>query len=130
MNVVAGAEAVADAVEAGQLAHLRYVSPDEPGLRREAAGGAFRYVDHHGAAVADEKTLARIRPSPFRRPIRMYGSAVTPTTIYRRSAAMPAAGGNTATTHAGGWCATTPNTIICYLRFPRQERHPAPYRSA
>jgi DNA topoisomerase-1 len=42
-------------------AHLRYVSPDTPGIRRERTADGFRYLDNHGQPVTDEKVLARIR---------------------------------------------------------------------
>lgn len=46
---------------AARSAGLRYVSSDEPGLRRVGRPGRFQYVDASGRSVRDEKTLARIR---------------------------------------------------------------------
>ncbi len=50
-----------DPEEAARAAHLRYVSPDRPGIRRERAKDGFRYLDHEGREITDDKTLARIR---------------------------------------------------------------------
>lgn len=43
-----------DAARCAQAAGLRYVSPDEPGIRRIRRGRGFSYVDAGGAAVAAE----------------------------------------------------------------------------
>jgi DNA topoisomerase I len=40
---------------------LRYVSDEQPGIRRQSAQSGFRYVDADGVAIRDEKTLARIQ---------------------------------------------------------------------
>ena len=40
---------------------LRYVSDDEPGLRRHKTRSGFRYVDAAGHTVSDEATLQRVR---------------------------------------------------------------------
>ncbi len=50
-----------DSVEAAQVAGLRYVSADRPGIRRVRAGAGFRYVDPHGRPVRNQATLRRIR---------------------------------------------------------------------
>ena len=42
-------------------AGLRYVTDDEPGLRRERRGRSFRYLQATGRPVKDPATLARIR---------------------------------------------------------------------
>jgi DNA topoisomerase I len=47
--------------EAASAAHLRYVSSDAPGIRRERTQDGFRYLRPAGGPVTDEKTLARIR---------------------------------------------------------------------
>jgi DNA topoisomerase-1 len=44
-----------------QPAPLRYVSGEEPGLRRVRQGAGFRYVDPQGRNVRDPETLVRIR---------------------------------------------------------------------
>ena len=47
-----------------KTARLRYVSDDEPGIRRERTGTGptdFRYVSATGDAIDDEATIARIR---------------------------------------------------------------------
>jgi DNA topoisomerase-1 len=44
-----------------RAAKLRYVSPDQPGFRRVPTEDGFRFVDHHGEAIEDGETLARIR---------------------------------------------------------------------
>jgi DNA topoisomerase-1 len=51
----------ADPREAAESAGLRYVTDEEPGIRREPAGDAFRYVRTGGGEVRDETTLERIR---------------------------------------------------------------------
>jgi DNA topoisomerase-1 len=48
-------------VESAQLAGLRYVREDQPGIRRVRCGTGFRYVDLDGATVRDRTTLRRIR---------------------------------------------------------------------
>jgi len=40
---------------------LRYVSDEEPGLRRRRAGRSFRYLDAKGAPVGDPAVLDRVR---------------------------------------------------------------------
>ncbi len=50
-----------DPVESAKAAGLRYVTDDEPGIRRKKHGKGFSYVDPQGRAVRDEKTLERIR---------------------------------------------------------------------
>lgn len=40
-----------DPQECARVAGLRYVSPDDPGLRRVRRGRGFSYLDAHGAAV-------------------------------------------------------------------------------
>ncbi len=53
-------EELQDPVESARLAGLRYVSDQEPGIRREPAGEHFRYRDPDGSLVRDDETLARI----------------------------------------------------------------------
>lgn len=50
-----------DPVESARAAGLRYVTDDEPGIRRKKHGKGFSYVDPQGRAVRDGKTLERIR---------------------------------------------------------------------
>jgi DNA topoisomerase-1 len=52
--------------DAGSLAHareagLRYVSVDDPGIRREKHGKGWSYLGPDGKAIEDEDTLLRIR---------------------------------------------------------------------
>jgi DNA topoisomerase I len=50
------------AAEEIEEAGLRYVSDQDPGIRRKPARGqGFNYVRSDGSAVTDEKTLDRIR---------------------------------------------------------------------
>jgi DNA topoisomerase-1 len=49
-----------DPVECARVAKLRYVSPDDPGLRRVRAGRGFTYRDAKGVRVADDAVRARI----------------------------------------------------------------------
>src|SRR5688572_19315843 len=44
-----------------RAAGLRYVNDATPGISRQRAGSAFRYLGTNGAAVRDKATLARIR---------------------------------------------------------------------
>jgi len=44
-----------------KAAGLRYVSDAEPGISRQRAGTAFRYLGPDGRALRDAETLARIR---------------------------------------------------------------------
>jgi DNA topoisomerase-1 len=48
-------------VESARQVGLRYVSDEQPGLRRVKAGTGFRYVSSTGQAVRDNRTLQRIR---------------------------------------------------------------------
>jgi DNA topoisomerase-1 len=50
-----------DALSAARAAGLRYVSDQDPGIRRRRAGTGFAYDDAQGRRVADRHTLARIR---------------------------------------------------------------------
>lgn len=50
-----------DPPAAAKAAGLRYVLDDRPGILREPAGDAFRYVDAKGDPVDDEATLKRIK---------------------------------------------------------------------
>ena len=47
--------------EAADLANLRYVSDDEPGITRESRGKRIAYRDADGRLIRDAETLARIR---------------------------------------------------------------------
>jgi DNA topoisomerase-1 len=44
-----------------EVAGLRYIAGDRPGIRRRRAGKAFRYFAADGAPVTDDATLRRIR---------------------------------------------------------------------
>ena len=50
-----------DAIEAARAARLRYVSDQEPGIRRRRAGKGYTFVDPSGARVTDPETLKRIK---------------------------------------------------------------------
>ncbi len=50
-----------DPLESAKAAGLRYVTDDEPGIRRQKRGKGFTFLDPQGKAVKDEKTLERIR---------------------------------------------------------------------
>src|SRR4051794_21620763 len=50
-----------DALQAARAAGLRYVTDDQPGIRRLRAGKGFRYVGPDGKPVRDADTLRRIR---------------------------------------------------------------------
>ena len=55
------AEAVVDPRDAAESAGLRYVSDEEPGIRRRKAGKGFAYLKPDGTQVEDAATLDRIR---------------------------------------------------------------------
>jgi len=55
------AEAVVDPRDAAESAGLRYVSDEEPGIRRRKAGKGFSYLKPDGTRVEDAATLDRIR---------------------------------------------------------------------
>ena len=50
-----------DPYESARVARLRYVTGDEPGIRRKRAGRGFCYLDPDGRPVNDADTLKRIR---------------------------------------------------------------------
>ena len=50
-----------DPVETAKAAGLRYVTDDEPGIRRRKSGKGFTYVDPQGRTVQDPKDLERIK---------------------------------------------------------------------
>jgi DNA topoisomerase-1 len=52
---------LAEPAAAAHAASLRYVSDDDPGIKREPRGSGFRYLDAGGAAIRDAATLERIR---------------------------------------------------------------------
>ena len=49
-----------DPEDAAEEAGLRYVHDSMPGIRRERAGDAFRYIGVDGAPIEDQRVLARI----------------------------------------------------------------------
>jgi DNA topoisomerase-1 len=50
-----------DPLESAKAAGLRYVTDDEPGIRRQRRGKGFTYIDPQRRTVKDEKTLERIQ---------------------------------------------------------------------
>ncbi|MEO6191887.1 MAG: DNA topoisomerase IB [Thermoanaerobaculia bacterium] len=50
-----------DPLESAKAAGLRYVTDDEPGIRRQKRGKGFTFLDPQGKTVKDEKTLERIQ---------------------------------------------------------------------
>jgi DNA topoisomerase-1 len=50
-----------NAIESAKAAHLRYVSDEMPGIRREKHGAHFTYVAPDGSKIHDKKELARIK---------------------------------------------------------------------
>lgn len=50
-----------DPVESARAAGLRYVSDDEPGIRRRKRGKGFTYQDPQGRTIRDAATLERVR---------------------------------------------------------------------
>jgi DNA topoisomerase-1 len=57
----ATSENIVDPRDAAETAGLRYVSDEEPGIRRKKSGKGFTYTKPDGAKVADKPTLDRIR---------------------------------------------------------------------
>ena len=60
-SAVPGSAAVAEAQVHAREAGLRYVSDDDPGIRRVRNGDGFRFVGPDGAEISEESTIARIR---------------------------------------------------------------------
>jgi len=54
-------QSVVDPRDAAESAGLRYVSDEQPGIRRRKAGKGFTYVKPGGSKVSDEATLKRIK---------------------------------------------------------------------
>jgi DNA topoisomerase I len=54
-------EAMVDPREAADIAGLRYVSDEKPGIRRRRAGKGFVYIDPDGARISDPQTLRRLK---------------------------------------------------------------------
>ena len=50
-----------DPVESAKAAGLRYVTDDEPGIRRRKRGEGFTYLDSQGRTLKDPRQLERIR---------------------------------------------------------------------
>jgi DNA topoisomerase-1 len=50
-----------DPLESAKAAGLRYVTDDEPGIRRQKRGKGFTFLDPQGQTIKDEKTLERIQ---------------------------------------------------------------------
>jgi DNA topoisomerase I len=50
-----------DPTLAAKAAGLRYATDTRPGIRRQGAGKAFRYIDPDGHAIHDREILARIK---------------------------------------------------------------------
>ncbi|HEV8578122.1 MAG TPA: DNA topoisomerase IB [Thermoanaerobaculia bacterium] len=50
-----------DPVESAQAAGLRYVTDDQPGIRRRKRGKGFSYIDPQGRTVREPRELERIR---------------------------------------------------------------------
>ncbi len=50
-----------DPAESARAAGLRYVTDDEPGIRRRKRGKGFSYIDSQGRTIKEEKELQRIR---------------------------------------------------------------------
>lgn len=52
---------IVDPKEAAESVGLRYVSIEQPGIRRRKAGRGFRYLYPDGTTVTDGQVLRRIR---------------------------------------------------------------------
>lgn len=55
------AEEVLDPVGSARTAGLRYVSDEQPGIRRRRAGRGFTYTGQDGTTIRDDEELRRIR---------------------------------------------------------------------
>lgn len=51
----------ADPLDSAKLAQLRYVTDNQPGIRRKKRGDGFAYVDPRGKPLRDKMALIRIR---------------------------------------------------------------------
>ena len=60
-SLSAGSPAVPDIDDVAEAMGLRYVSDQQPGIRRIRSGKSFRYVDAKREPVRDDRTLERIR---------------------------------------------------------------------
>jgi DNA topoisomerase-1 len=54
-------DAAAEAAAHAREARLRYVSPEDPGIRRQKNGKGWSYVGPDGKRIEDDEALARIR---------------------------------------------------------------------
>ena len=100
-----------DPLESAKAAGLRYVTDDEPGIRRQKRGKGFTYLDPQGRTIKDEKTLERIREAGH--PARLDRRLDLPprrTAICRRPGATPGGASSTAITPTGGRSATRPSS--------------------
>ncbi|MBV9969392.1 MAG: DNA topoisomerase IB [Xanthobacteraceae bacterium] len=52
---------IVDPKETAELVGLRYVSDEQPGIRRKKKGKGFTYIDRTGATVNDKRVLQRIK---------------------------------------------------------------------
>jgi DNA topoisomerase-1 len=52
---------VLDSQESAETAGLRYVTDEEPGIRRKRSGRGFTYVEPRGKTVRDARVVARIK---------------------------------------------------------------------
>jgi hypothetical protein len=59
--MIGGLQVIVDPRDAAESAGLRYVSDDEPGLRRRKTGKGFSYTKPDGKSVRDKATRERIR---------------------------------------------------------------------
>jgi DNA topoisomerase-1 len=55
-----GAQEISESVSSARAARLRYVTDEQPGIRRRRVGRGFSYVDSDGARVTDDEVITRI----------------------------------------------------------------------
>ena len=111
--------------DAAESAGLRYVSDEEPGIRRKKAGKGFAYVSPDGGKV-DGRGDPRADPQA-RDPARLYGCVDLParrTATSRRPGATPRAASSTATTPRSARSARARSTSTC-SNSPRRCRRSA-----
>jgi len=95
-----------DPVESAKAAGLRYVTDDEPGIRRRKSGKGFTFLDAQGKTVKDSKVIERIKKLAI--PPAWTDVWICPRANghLQATAATPGGASSTATTPTGAACAT------------------------
>jgi len=86
LDVDPGTQLVVDPRDAAESVGLRYVSDDEPGLRRRKIGKGFSYLKPDGKSGATKPRASVFVSSRFHLPIATSGSARARTVTSRQRA--------------------------------------------